>query len=201
MPNEMNRSTVYIKPRTPREYEIIKTQGGVIIKKLPTPVQYKEPISSDVLTPGVIYKKENKPVQIVKNSEVKNRESIKSPITSSSSFEELQKKVSALREQESNKTREQVGTSEPEVNRVSFDDQINDMEELASGKITTEQDLITMDYLKSISIIRLKATYEVCTGSKPKDISKFEIRKTILDKYKNSSSGRKKVIYESTKED
>ena len=75
------------------------------------------------------------------------------------------------------------------------------MEELASGKITTEQDLITMDYLKSISIIRLKATYEVCTGSKPKDISKFEIRKTILDKYKNSSSGRKKVIYESTKGD
>lgn len=197
MPNEISRKTIHLKPRTPREYDIIKTQGGTIIKKRPTPVLFKEEKVSDVMINDITKAKPR--INIVEaKKKFEHKES--SIINSSSTFSELQKKVEELKKEEAEKRNKvESKPKEDDIVSVSIEDQ-KGLEELASGKVIEEQELINMDYLKTVPKGRLKRMYTICTGKKPVD-NKYEMRKEILDVYKKETSGRKKLIYEASKED
>lgn len=212
MPDQFSREKVYIVSKTERKYDILQKQNCVIIKRRATPAVYPDYIKPRPISP--IKKKKEQATQIdnkpaIQNSvqpqhqniptpvqEAPNDVSLVSPISNSMSFEELQKKVEKLREQESKKE-PAVVTEEDETPIVTMED----ADDLANGVIVEEQELINKEYLKSLKSEVLKKVYYVATGKRwNKDISKFEMRKDILSVYKNSNSKRKQIIYESSRE-
>lgn len=212
MPDQFSREKVYIVSKTERKYDILQKQNCVIIKRRATPAVYPDYIKPRPISP--IKKKKEQVVQIVNKpiiqnpvqqkpqnipapvQEAPNDVSLVSPISNSMSFEELQKKVDKLREQESKKE-PVVVTEEDETPIVTMED----ADDLANGVIAEEQELINKEYLKSLKPEVLKKVYYIATGKRwNKDVSKFEMRKDILSVYKNSNSKRKQIIYESSRE-
>lgn len=213
MPDQFSRGKVYIVSKAERKYDILQKQNCVIIKRKATPAVFPDYIKprpiSHVKKKKVEEQKAisivNKPVEVesvqtpivTPAKEVSNDVSLVSPISNSMSFEELQKKVEKLREQESNKEPAIVIPDEDETPIITMED----ADDLANGVIAEEQELINKEYLKSLKPDVLKKVYYVATGKRwNKDISKFEMRKDILSTYKNSNSKRKQIIYESSRE-
>lgn len=235
MPNEFSKRAVFIKARTPREYKIIKAQGCVIIKKLSTPLAYNTPKTNGVFETNTNIKTNSSTVAKIVAYENKEKETIKdklkiippktSPFNSGSSFEDFQKQVAKLREEEQNKknipenavtfdsvqvqekplTQKSINNvfntndSKKENVEVKEDENEDDVEELVSGKISEEQDNLNMEYLNAIEKPALKRTYEVAYGKKPKNLTRYELKKAIIEKYKESSASRKNIIFKATK--
>ena len=206
MPDEFSRDTVYIVSKTARRYDVLQTQNGVIFKKRPTPVVYPEYKKPRPVSHSKVVKTENKAVQVkeMPKKEVKpivqNKPVNSAPISNSSSFEDLQKKVGELRRKEAEK--KALQNPEPVVEDTSDIPLVTmeDADDLANGVVAEEQELINREYLKSLTFGTLKKVYYVATGKQfHKGISKFEMRKDIIDAYKEATAERKKIIYESSR--
>lgn len=214
MEDQFKRGKVIIVSKSERTYDIIEKQNCVIIKRRSTPAVYPDYVKPRPI-PHRNKVDENNPIKIVNNkpavvtpsstetSQPKpiNDVSLVSPISNSFSFEELQKKVEKMREQEDSKKSvvetEQNNPVDDEIPIVTMED----ADDLANGVISEEQELITRDYLKSLTPDVLKRVYYVSTGKRwSKGLSKFEMRQEILSAYKEATSKRKQVIYESSRE-
>lgn len=205
MPDEFSKDTVYIISKSARRYDVLQTQNGVIFKKRPTPCVYPEykkprPISHSKPKP------ENKVISIpnLQKKDAQPSAPVKpihsAPISNSSSFEDLQKKVEELRKKEEEKR--ELQNPNPVVEDTSDVPvvTIEDADDLANGIVAEEQELINREYLKSLTFGTLKKVYYVATGKQfQKGISKFEMRKDIIDAYKEATAERKKIIYESSR--
>jgi len=213
MPDEFSRDTVYIISKSARRYEVLKTQNGVIFKKRSTPAvlpDYVKPRPRPVhkvITPpeDKVVSIINRPTPIVNVKAKEQPDKVEqpvnaAPISNSTSFAELQKKVSEMRKQEEErKAKEKPAEVIAETEEVPIVT-IEDADDLAEGKIAEEQELINKEYLKSLQFHVLKKVYFVATGKKvDKSVSKFEMRKEILAKYREANANRKKVIYESSR--
>lgn len=205
MPDEFSKDTVYIISKSARRYDVLQTQNGVIFKKRPTPCVYPEykkprPISHSKPKP------ENKVISIPDLPKKDAQQSPpvnpvhSAPISNSSSFEDLQKKVAELRKKEEEKR--ELQNPNPVVEDTSDVPVVTmeDADDLANGIVAEEQELINREYLKSLTFGTLKKVYYVATGKQfQKGISKFEMRKDIIDAYKEATAERKKIIYESSR--
>lgn len=216
MPDQFCKDTVYIISKSARKYDVLQTQNGVVFKKRPTPSVLPDyvkprPISKPaVIIPpkDKVVTTETRPSNIVNIKANQENTSIQSPISNSNSFEDLKRKVEELRKKEAEKKLSLPETSEKPTTDSTISNDLDDVaivtmedaDELASGAISKEQELITKDYLKSLSYNVLKKVYYVCTGKKAdKSISKFEMRRDILNTYEESNANRKKVIYEASR--
>lgn len=214
MPDQFCKDTVYIVSKSVRKYDVLQTQNGVVFKKRKTPAilpDYVKPRPKPftAIPPEdkvvSIVTRPNNIVNVKPNQETNTSStSVSSPISNSSSFEDLKKKVEEMRKKEAEKKVQDISVEKTNEITDSEEDvaivTIEDADELASGAISEEQELVNKEYLKSLSNSVLKKVYYVCAGKKAnKDISKFELRKDILKVYNESNANRKKVIYEASR--
>ena len=207
MPDNFIKDTVYIISKSARRYDVLKTQNGVIFKRRATPAVFPDYVkpkphsNSNKVTVSKTKLKEAIKIKELQAPKVKETPVQVAPVDNlpnapilqnSSSFEDLQRQVEELRRKEAEKK-----AAEAEVPVVT----IEDADDLANGVVAEEQELITKDYLKSLSKKVLNKVYYVSTGKQyNKNLSKFEMRKSILEAYKEANANRKKVIYEASKD-
>lgn len=212
MPDQFCKDMVYIVSKSARKYDVLQTQNGVVFKKrqtpavLPdyvkprpkafTPIPPSDKVVSTIIRPNTIVAKPIKEVV----------PKVESPISNSSSFEDLKKKVEELRKKEAEKKLDTTSKVEDITKTANEDSEdiavvtMEDADDLASGLISSEQELVTRDYLKSLEKPVLKKLYFICTGNKAgKDTSKYEMRKEILKVYNEASANKKKEIYDASR--
>jgi hypothetical protein len=195
----------YIPSRTEKRYEILNQGRGIVIRKLDRPETkvipevYSKPVPAINplrTTPFDPLKVTYKNVQ---KSETVAPQPPPSPITSSSSFEELKEKVTKMREEEKAKSKQIM----QEVKKSIKEDKIDsdeDVKDLVEGTIAKEQELLSMDYLRGLEKHILRNVFEKVFGYRAeKGSSRYEMSKLIYDKCKEFTSSKKKIIYEASK--
>jgi hypothetical protein len=205
----------YIPSRSQKRYDILSQGRNVIIRRLANEVPYKVPYelvsrvgvgSAQVVATKITGKEFDKKVhQFESKIPQKEKKEIipdsePAPIANAYDWKDLQQKVKKLREEDEKNQVKKPENAQVE-NAVCFDEKSDntDAEDLANGKISNEQELITSNYLDSLSKKVLRRMYYVATGNKAKEISNFEVKKTIMDKYKTMSASKKEILFESSK--
>jgi len=206
----------YIPSRSQKRYDILSQGRNVIIRRLANEVPYKVPYelvsrvgvgSAQVVATKITGKEFDKKVHQFE-SKIPQKEkkemvlgSEPAPIANAYDWKDLQQKVKKIKEED-----EKNQVKKPEnvqvENAVCFGDSQTDntdAEDLANGKISNEQELITSSYLDSLDKKRLRRMYYIATGIKAKEISNFEVKKTIMEKYKTMSASKKEILFESSK--
>ena len=202
--------------RTPKRYEIKKKGLAVIITKLK---QEETKVIPEVFSnPNVIKPNYMKPIdarrkldEMAKNKNVKVEEKNETKVTSIappvsipsfSNFKDIKSFVEQKQKENSEKNKQILNrlkenkSEEPSIQKDEQDD-IND---LVNGNIQKEQKRIDDEYLKTLGIKTLNRLFKMVSGYMPNNnMTKYEIRKMILDKYKELPSSKNKLVYEASK--
>ena len=189
------------------------------------PESFAKPVASNIVKPTYLKPEEarkkldeiNKNKNVVKVEEKKeekpvNRISSNANMPSFSNFDDIKNFVTEKQKensernkqilQEFRKEKEQEKKQETklETKEEITNDEQEDIDDLVSGNIQKEQELINEDYLKSLERKTVKRLFKMVTGFKPSNqMTQYEMRKTILSKYKEMPSSKKQLVYEASK--
>ena len=214
----------YIPSRTAKRYQIMNQGRGIVIRKLKEeetkviPEVFSKPVvPSNVIKPTYIKPIEarkmldemakSKTVKIDKESakEVKKPISVNAPsIPSFNNFNDIAKFVQEQKKENSERNKQilqKLKEEKKETKEVTVtEDEQEDIEDLVNGNIQKEQELINDEYLKSLEKRTVKRLFKMVTGYAPsKQTTRYEMRKTILEKYKEMPSSKKQLVYEASK--
>lgn len=215
----------YVPSRTGKRYEISRQGLGVVIKKLPkeetrvVPEVFSKPIpAKNVIKPTYMKPLDARKMldEMAKNKSIKKEVSKELPketnkennlsnnisIPNFSNFKDIEAFVKQQQKENSEKNKQILKElkSEKVGNKVVEDDEQEDIDDLVSGNIQKEQKLINMEYLKNLEIKTLKRLFKMVTGFSPSNkMTKYEIRKIILEKYEQLPSSKKQLVYEASK--
>lgn len=213
----------YIPSKTAKRYQILNQGRGIIIRKLKEeqtkiiPEEFSKPIvSKNAINPTYIKPSEarKKIDELLKNKDnstiaKKEEKKVSTDVQSISmpkftNFEEIKDFVQKKQKENSDKNKEILQKLKTEKTNESNDiidnDEQEDIDDLVNGNIKKEQELINEDYLKSLEKRTIKRLFKMVSGFKPsKQMTSYEMRKHILEKYKEMPSSKKQLVYEASK--
>lgn len=217
----------YIPSRTAKRYEVLNQGRGIVIRKLKEeqtkiiPESFAKPVASNIVKPTYLKPEEarkkldeiNKNKNVVKVEEKKeekpvNRISSNVNMPSFSNFDDIKNFVTEKQKENSERNKqilqefrkEKEQETKLETKEEITNDEQEDIDDLVSGNIQKEQELINEDYLKSLERKTVKRLFKMVTGFKPSNqMTQYEMRKTILSKYKEMPSSKKQLVYEASK--
>lgn len=206
----------YVMSRTPKRYEIKRKGLAVVITKLKQeetkviPEVFAKPISN----PNVIKPNYMKPIdarrkldEMAKNKNIKTEEKKETKINNAnpisipsfSNFKDIKSFVEQQQKENSKKNKQILRNLKDEESKITRDEQ-EDIDDLVNGNIQKEQKRIDDEYLRILGIKTLSRLFKMVTGVTPNNnLTKFEIRKIILEKYKELPSSKKQLVYEASK--
>ena len=202
--------------RTPKRYEIKRKGLAVVITKLKQeetkviPEVFAKPISNhNVIKPNNMKPidarrkidkiDKNKNIKTEEKKEIKTNNANPISIPSFSNFKDIKSFVEQQQKENSEKNKQILKNLKAEESKITKDEQ-EDIDDLVNGNIQKEQKRIDDEYLRILGIKTLNRLFKMVTGVTPNNnLTKFEIRKIILEKYRELPSSKKQLVYEASK--